>query len=117
MEPDWSALASKSRRLILLELANGERTVTELTKACGLGQPATSQHLAILREAGLISGRSEPRPDKMGGAWRIYRLAPQGIERMRGQYDDFLTSIRERCPLCGPGYRLGVEGCRHGVST
>lgn len=91
-QANWSALASGHRRLILAELAKGEKTVTELVEILKSSQPNVSQHLGILREAGLISGRYQPRPE-VGGAWRVYRLEYLGLIAMRRQYDELLNQL------------------------
>jgi ArsR family transcriptional regulator, virulence genes transcriptional regulator len=53
------AMASRPRLMILCELLNGERTVTELQQAVGLAMSAVSQHLAKLREAEVVETRRE----------------------------------------------------------
>ena len=54
------SLASESRlNIILLFLDGQERTVNEIAEAIGLGQPATSEHLAVLRQAGVLVSRKE----------------------------------------------------------
>ena len=53
------ALANEDRLLILCQLADGEKTVGELTRLIGLAQPAVSQHLARLRREGLVGTRRE----------------------------------------------------------
>ncbi|OIO78596.1 MAG: transcriptional regulator [Hydrogenophilaceae bacterium CG1_02_62_390] len=58
------------RRLLSLFLVQGELCVCELTAALDMPQPKTSRHLAIMREAGLLSLRRE-------GTWIFYRLDPQ----------------------------------------
>ena len=53
------SIANERRLIILWELVNGERTVGELEPIVGLGQSALSQHLARLRDAGLVRARRE----------------------------------------------------------
>ena len=78
----WTTLADRNRRSILTELAAGERTVGELTRALPISQPAVSQHLKVLRHAGLVSDRAE-------GTRRIYRLNETGVAALRDQLDTF----------------------------
>jgi DNA-binding transcriptional ArsR family regulator len=78
----WTALADRTRRAIVMELAEGERTVTELTNALPVSQPAVSQHLKVLRHIGLVSDRAE-------GTKRIYRLNEAGVAALRDQLDMF----------------------------
>ena len=78
----WATLADPNRRSILMKLAEGERTVSELTKALTVSQPAVSQHLKVLKLAGLVTDRAE-------GNKRIYRLNQAGVAALRDQLDTF----------------------------
>ena len=78
----WTTLADPNRRSILMELAEGERTVGELTEALPVSQPAVSQHLKVLKHVGLVSDRAE-------GTKRIYRLNEAGVAALRDQLDTF----------------------------
>ena len=79
----FAALADPTRRAILARLALGEATVTELAKPFEMTQPAISQHLKVLEDAGLIVQRVE-------GTRRPRRLAKAGIEAM----DQWLRMLR-----------------------
>lgn len=68
----FQALADPSRRRIFESLTHGESAVKDLTARFDLSQPAVSQHLAALREAGLVCGRRE-------GRRVIYRVEPEGL--------------------------------------
>jgi DNA-binding transcriptional ArsR family regulator len=78
----WTTLADPNRRSILMQLADGERTVGELTEALPVSQPAVSQHLKVLRHVGLVTDRAE-------GTRRIYRLNEAGVAALRDQLDTF----------------------------
>src|SRR3954449_10490790 len=78
----WTTLADPNRRSILMALAGGERTVSELTQALPVSQPAVSQHLKVLKHVGLVSDRAE-------GTKRIYRLNQAGVAALRDQLDMF----------------------------
>lgn len=67
------ALADGSRRAIFESLTRGEAAVKELTARFDLSQPAVSQHLATLREAGLVTSRRE-------GRCVFYRVEPRGLQ-------------------------------------
>ena len=69
----FQALADPSRRAILESLTRGEAAVKELTARFAISQPAVSQHLAALREAGLVQGRRE-------GRCVYYRVKPRGMK-------------------------------------
>jgi len=69
----FQALADPSRRAILESLTRGEAAVKDLTARFAISQPAVSQHLAALREAGLVQGRRE-------GRCVYYRVKPRGMK-------------------------------------
>jgi DNA-binding transcriptional ArsR family regulator len=80
----WTALADRSRRSILMQLAEGERTVGELTDVLPVSQPAVSQHLKVLKDAGLVV-------EQASGTRRIYRLDPVAVSALRDQLEAFWT--------------------------
>lgn len=69
------AIADPTRRAILHRLVGGERTAGDLAAPFDTTQSAISQHLAILRDAGLVRVRSE-------GRRRVYRLRPAPLQRV-----------------------------------
>jgi DNA-binding transcriptional ArsR family regulator len=83
LNASFAALADPTRRAILSRLARGEATVMELAKPFEMTQPAISQHLKVLEEAGLIVQRVD-------GAKRPRRLAKAGIDAM----DQWLAMLR-----------------------
>lgn len=84
LDASFAALADPTRRGILARLALGEATVMELAKPFEMTQPAISQHLKVLEEAGLIVQRVD-------GTKRPRRLAKAGIEAM----DQWLGMLRK----------------------
>jgi DNA-binding transcriptional ArsR family regulator len=84
LDAAFSALADPTRRALLARLAQGEATVMELAEPFEMTQPAISQHLKVLEDAGLVSGRVD-------GARRPRRLAKAGIEGI----DQWLAMLRE----------------------
>ncbi len=80
----WSVIADRTRRAIVMELADGERTVGQLASALPVSQPAVSQHLKVLKHVGMVSERAE-------GTKRIYRLNEAGVSALRDQLDAFWT--------------------------
>jgi DNA-binding transcriptional ArsR family regulator len=84
LNTSFAALADPTRRAILARLALGEATVMELAKPFEMTQPAISQHLKVLEDAGLIVSRID-------GARRPRRLAKAGIEAM----DQWLAMLRK----------------------
>jgi DNA-binding transcriptional ArsR family regulator len=69
----FQALADPSRRAILKSLMRGEAAVKDLTARFDISQPAVSQHLAALKDAGLVNGRRE-------GRCVYYRVEPRGMK-------------------------------------
>ena len=69
----FQALADPSRRAIFESLTHGEAAVGDLTARFDISQPAVSQHLAALKQAGLVSGRREGRNV-------FYRVEPRGLK-------------------------------------
>jgi len=84
LDATFSALADPTRRAILARLAKGEATVMELAEPFEMTQPAISQHLKVLEDAGLINRRVD-------GARRPRRLAKAGIDAM----DQWLAMLRK----------------------
>ena len=84
LDAAFSALADPTRRAILARLAQGEATVTDLAAPFEMTQPAISQHLKVLEDAGLIVQRIE-------GTKRPRRLAKAGIVAM----DQWLAMLRK----------------------
>jgi DNA-binding transcriptional ArsR family regulator len=78
----WAALGDRTRRTIVLMLAAGPMSVGDLATQLPVTRPAVSQHLKVLKDAGLVS--EEPM-----GTRRIYRLDAAGVAALRGQLDDF----------------------------
>jgi DNA-binding transcriptional ArsR family regulator len=69
----FQALADPSRRAIFKSLMRGEAAVKDLTARFDISQPAVSQHLAMLKDAGLVQGRRE-------GRLVYYRVEPRGMK-------------------------------------
>jgi len=84
LDATFSALADPTRRAILARLAKGEATVMQLAEPFEMTQPAISQHLKVLEDAGLVACRVD-------GTKRPRRLAKAGIEAM----DQWLGVLRK----------------------
>ncbi len=82
-QPDvWAALGDATRRSIFERLAERPRTVGELAAELPVSRPAVSQHLKVLKDAGLVF-------DRAAGTRRIYQLNPHGVGALRAQLDRF----------------------------
>ncbi len=78
------ALSDPTRRAIFERLAGGPRSVGELAEGLPVTRPAVSQHLRVLKDAGLVFDR----PD---GTRRLYQLDPDGVGALRAYVDQFWT--------------------------
>ncbi|MEO5876289.1 MAG: metalloregulator ArsR/SmtB family transcription factor [Streptosporangiaceae bacterium] len=78
----WSALADGTRRAIVSCLAEGPQAVGQLAAQLPVTRSAVSQHLKILKNAGLVS-------EHAAGTRRIYRLNPTAVAALRDQLDAF----------------------------
>ncbi|MFY1577958.1 ArsR/SmtB family transcription factor [Verrucosispora sp. WMMD703] len=78
----WDALGDPTRRAIVACLAEQPRAVGELARELPISRPAVSQHLKVLKEAGLVV-------DQQAGTRRVYRLNPAGVAALRDQLDTF----------------------------
>jgi DNA-binding transcriptional ArsR family regulator len=83
---DWlNAVGDPSRRAILERLAEQPRAVGELARELPISRPAVSQHLKVLKDAGLVI-------DRPAGTRRIYQLDLDGVGAMRAYLDRFWSS-------------------------
>lgn len=86
------ALAEPRRREILIRVRDAELSAGEIAAGFDVSRPAVSQHLAVLREAGLLSERRK-------GTSRLYRARPEGLAGLRAFMDEFWTDRLERLRL------------------
>jgi DNA-binding transcriptional ArsR family regulator len=77
----FAALADATRRHLLERLADGDLAVSQLTAGLDMSQAAVSQHLRVLREAGLVTARKD-------GRHRYYQLRPAALAELRDWLDD-----------------------------
>ena len=78
----WAALADPTRRDILERLLERPRPVGELAEDLPISRPAVSQHLKVLKDAGLVA-------DTQAGTRRIYHVQPDGLSALRAELDRF----------------------------
>jgi DNA-binding transcriptional ArsR family regulator len=78
----WSALADGTRRAIVARLAEGPQAVGQLAAGLPVTRSAVSQHLKVLKDAGMVS-------EQAAGTRRIYRLNPAAVAALRDQLDTF----------------------------
>ena len=93
--PDrFAALADGTRRHLLEQLAVRDRAVGELVTGLDISQAAVSQHLRVLREAGLVTARKEGRN-------RYYRLRPAALAELRDWLDELERFWQDRLAALG----------------
>lgn len=100
----YGAIADPTRRRILDLLAEAERSASELAAPFQMSRPAVSQHLRVLREAGLVS-------EQRSGRQRIYRLEPGGLREVDLWVSSYQRFWRTRFAALGD-YLDAQEGDR-----
>jgi DNA-binding transcriptional ArsR family regulator len=92
MTNGMDALGDPTRRAIFERLGAGPRAVGELAEELPVSRPAVSQHLKVLKDAGLVV-------DRKAGTRRLYQLDPQGVGALRAYFDTFwmqaLTAFKD----------------------
>jgi DNA-binding transcriptional ArsR family regulator len=78
----FAALADPTRRAVFERLRQGPRPVGDIARDLPVSRPAVSQHLRVLKDAGLVTERRE-------GTRRLYRIDPDGLAAIRDYFDDF----------------------------
>jgi DNA-binding transcriptional ArsR family regulator len=78
----WTALGDPTRRAIFERVAAAPSAVGEIARGLPVTRPAVSQHLKVLKEAGLVT-------DRRDGNRRIYQADPDGVAALRAQLDRF----------------------------
>lgn len=92
----FKALADPTRRAIFEDLCrDGDQTVAALTARAGISQPGVSKHLAVLKEAGLVSDRHEGRQTQYSA--QLQALAPltEWTDRMTGFWQGRFNKLED----------------------
>ena len=84
LQAGLDALGDATRMAIFQKLANGPIAVNELARTLPVSRPAVSQHLRVLKNAGLVT-------DSKAGTRRLYQLNPEGVARLRAHFDQMWT--------------------------
>ncbi|HJT18430.1 MAG TPA: metalloregulator ArsR/SmtB family transcription factor [Thermoanaerobaculia bacterium] len=82
MEAALKAIAEPTRRQILVLVRGGEKSAGEIASHFEVTRPAVSQHLTVLKDAGLVAERRD-------GTRRLYRARPEGLEDLRKFIEEF----------------------------
>ena len=83
------ALGDRTRRAILERLREGPQPVVEIARGLPVGRPAVSQHLRVLKRAGLVS-------DRAVGTRRVYEVSPEGLETAQRYVGSFWSDALDR---------------------
>ncbi len=106
-EQQLEALGDPTRRTIFDLLRAGPLPVGEIARRVPVSRPAVSQHLRVLKEAGLVSDRAE-------GSRRLYRVEPDGLATLRGYlewfWEDALAAFQRAAEDDGAGTARRGEG-------
>ena len=84
-----NALGDPTRRAILERLRDGPKAVVDIARGLPVGRPAVSQHLKVLKEAGLVS-------DRAVGNRRVYEVNQEGLDAIRQYLTTFWTEALSR---------------------
>jgi DNA-binding transcriptional ArsR family regulator len=84
LQAGLDALGDATRMAIFQKLAAGPVAVNELARTMPVSRPAVSQHLKVLKDAGLVM-------DSRAGTRRLYTLNPEGVARLRAHFDRMWT--------------------------
>lgn len=110
LQAGLDALADSTRMAIFQKLSAGPLAVNELARTLPVTRPAVSQHLKVLRDAGLVM-------DHKSGTRRLYQLDPDGVARLRAHFDQMwtkaLSAFQEAAEKPTIGEKHGKHG-RHG---
>src|ERR671931_2928549 len=87
-EDALQALADPTRRTVLEQLRGGPLAVGEIAQGLPVSRPAVSQHLRVLKEAGLVT-------ERQNGTRRLYRVDPDGLAELREYLEEFWQEALE----------------------
>jgi DNA-binding transcriptional ArsR family regulator len=91
----WTALGDPTRKAVFELLVERPCSVSQLARALPVSRPAVSQHLKVLKDAGLVA-------DTQAGKHRIYRVDPDGLAALRAELDRFWSKTLA-------AYKIAVE--------
>jgi DNA-binding transcriptional ArsR family regulator len=92
----FGALSDPTRRAIFERLASAPSAVGDLARDFPVSRPAVSQHLKVLKDAGLVI-------DRAAGTRRIYQVHPPAVEALRAYLDGFWTTALDRFKAAAEG--------------
>lgn len=106
LQAGLDALADSTRMSIFQKLAAGPLAVNELAHTLPVSRPAVSQHLKVLKDAGLVM-------DRKAGTRRLYQLDPEGVARLRAHFDQMWTRALSAFQKVAEERPIGEDHGRH----
>jgi DNA-binding transcriptional ArsR family regulator len=110
LQAGLDALADSTRMAIFQKLSAGPIAVNELARKLPVSRPAVSQHLRVLKDAGLVT-------DSRAGARRLYQLNPEGVARLRAHFDQFWTRALTSYQTSAEEIPTGETHARHSARS
>jgi len=114
LQAGLDALGDATRMAIFQKLSGGPLAVNELARTMPVSRPAVSQHLKVLKDAGLVM-------DSKAGTRRLYKLDPAGVARLRAHFDlmwtKAMSNFQAAAEKPAPGERDGKVSRRRPKSV
>jgi len=102
LQAGLDALGDPTRLAIFQKLSGGPVAVNELARTLPVTRPAVSQHLRVLKDAGLVT-------DSKSGTRRLYQLNPEGVARLRTHFDQMWTKALSAFQATAEKAPIGVK--------
>ena len=106
LQAGLDALGDATRMAIFQKLAAGPVSVNEIARMMPVSRPAVSQHLRVLKDAGLVM-------DSKAGTRRLYQLNPEGVARLRAHFDRMWTHAMSAFQSVAESRPMGEKNARH----
>jgi DNA-binding transcriptional ArsR family regulator len=106
LQAGLDALGDATRMAIFQKLAGGPIAVNELASMLPVTRPAVSQHLRVLKDAGLVT-------DTRSGTRRLYQLDPEGVARLRAHFDRMWTKAMDSFQATAEKTSTGEKHGKH----
>ncbi len=106
LQAGLDALGDATRMAIFQKLSGGPIAVNELARMLPVSRPAVSQHLKVLKDAGLVL-------DTKAGTRRLYQLDPEGVARLRAHFDQMWTNALSAFKTVAEEPSTGGEHVKH----
>lgn len=106
LQAGLEALGDSTRMAIFQKLSAGPLAVNELARTLPVSRPAVSQHLKVLKDAGLVL-------DSRAGTRRLYQLNPEGVARLRAHFDQMWTTALSSFQKAAEKPPIGAKHGKH----